>query len=213
MLLFKNSYVFTQKREPLKTGLFYGLFYIIGSVIFMLLFGVFNGGFNSGLALINLFVGCLLIGICEEFLCRGWLLNEFLERYGNSKKGIWYSIVISGLIFGLMHIGNIFSAGQDVPSTITQVISATGIVFGLIYYKTKNIWSVVILHGLWDFSLFLGDVTPITEEIVTVNGFSIVGILFSILIILAELLNVIPHINDIDGKPATPSSSFWDIFK
>ena len=207
MLLFKNSYVFTQKREPLKTGLFYGLFYIIGSVIFMLLFGVFNGGFNSGLALINLFVGCLLIGICEEFLCRGWLLNEFLERYGNSKKGIWYSIVISGLIFGLMHIGNIFSAGQDVPSTITQVISATGtgIVFGLIYYKTKNIWSVVILHGLWDFSLFLGDVTPVTEEIVTVNGFSIVGILFSILIILAELLNVIPHINDIDGKPEKKS--------
>ena len=37
MLLFKNSYVFTQKKEPLKTGLFYGMFYIIGIVIFTLL--------------------------------------------------------------------------------------------------------------------------------------------------------------------------------
>ena len=27
MLLFKNSYVFTQKKESLKTGLFYGLFF------------------------------------------------------------------------------------------------------------------------------------------------------------------------------------------
>ncbi len=207
MLLFKNSYVFTQKKESLKTGLFYGLFYLIGSVLFLLLFGVVNGGFKSGLAIVNLLLGCLLIGICEEFLCRGWLLNEFLERYGDTKKGIWYSIIISGIIFGLMHIGNIFTMGQAVSTTITQVISATatGIMFGLIYYKTKNIWSVIILHGLWDFSIFLNEVAPITEATEIVNGFSVIGILFTILILFAELLNLIPYINDIDAKPKKSS--------
>lgn len=207
MLLFKNSYVFTQKKESLKTGLFYGLFYLIGSVLFLLFFGVLAGGFKSGLTLVNLLLGCLLIGICEEFLCRGWLLNEFLERYGDTKKGVWYSIIISGIIFGLLHISNIFSMGQAVSTTITQVISATatGILYGLIYYKTKNIWSVIILHGLWDFSLFLGDVAPITEAEEIISGFSVIGVLFTILIVFAELLNVIPYINDIDAKPKKSS--------
>lgn len=199
MLLFKNSYVFTQKRESFKTGLFYGLFYLIGSVVFCL---INIEGFKSGLALVNLVLGCLLVGICEEFLCRGWLLNEFLERYGDTKKGIWYSIIISGVIFGLMHVGNIFG-GQSVPITVIQMISAagTGILFGLIYYKTKNIWSVIFLHGLWDFSLFLGDVVPVSESIEAISKFSIIGILFTLLMVFAELLNIIPHVKDINAKP------------
>lgn len=213
MLLFKNSYVFTQKKEPFKTGIFYGLFYIIGIVIFLLLYGVLAGGFKAGLTILNLALGCFLIGICEEFLCRGWLLNEILERYGETKKGVWYSIIISGIIFGLMHIGNIFTVGQAVSTTITQVISATGtgIIFGLIYYKTKNIWSVVFLHGLWDFSLFLGTVAPIEKSVEMISGFSIIGIMFTILMVLAELLNIIPYINDIDAKPKKSSVIIYSI--
>lgn len=204
MLLFKNFYVFTQKKESIKTGLFYGLFYLIGAVLFMLLFGLGMGGFFSGLGLFNVFVGALLVGLCEEFLCRGWLLNEFLERYGDTKKGVWYSIIISGLIFGLIHLGNFFH-GQDIVSTFTQIMnaSATGIAFGLIYYKTRNIWSVIILHGLWDFSLFLGDVAPITESVETFSSFSVMGIVFTILMILSQLILIIPHIKDIDAKPNT----------
>lgn len=204
MLLFKNFYVFTQKKESIKTGLFYGLFYLIGSVLFMLLFGLGMGGFFSGLALFNVFVGALLVGLCEEFLCRGWLLNEFLERYGDTKKGVWYSIIISGLIFGLIHLGNFFH-GQDLVSTVTQIMnaSAIGVVFGLIYYKTKNIWSVIVLHGLWDFSLFLGDVAPITEASETFSSFSVMGIMFTILMILSQLIIIIPHLKDIDAKPNT----------
>ena len=200
MLLFKNSYVFTQKREKVTKGLYYGLFYIICALMFTL---TFVSGFKGGLAVINLLIGCFLIGVAEEFLCRGWLLNEFLERFGSTKKGVWYSIIISGLIFGLMHLGNIVSMGQDVATTLGQVISAasTGIVLGLIYYKTKNIWSVVILHGFWDFSLFLSDIAPITETTVMINTVSIVGIIGSILIGAAELINLIPHLKDIDAEP------------
>lgn len=203
MLLFKNSYVFTQKREKFSKSLFYGLYYIIGAVIFILLYGVFLGGFKGGLSIINLIVGCFFLGVAEEFLCRGWLLNEFLERFGDTKKGVWYSIIISGIIFGLIHLGNIYTMGQDVPTTIMQVISAagTGIVFGLIYYKTKNIWSVIILHGLWDFSVFLTQIAPVTSTMETIPKFSIIGAFFSILMVGAELLNIIPYIKNIDSEP------------
>ena len=207
LLLFKNSYVFTQKREKFSKGLFYGLYYLIGATVFTLLYGVLLGGFKSGLAVLNLAVGCFLIGITEEFLCRGWLLNEFLEKFGDTKKGVWYSIIVSGTIFGLLHLGNIYSSGQDIPATIVQVMSAasTGIVFGIIYYKTKNIWSVIALHGIWDFSLLLSEVRPVFFNTEYVPKFSIIGLMFSILLALIELLNVVPYINDINSKPKKSS--------
>lgn len=204
MLLFKNSYVFTQKKEPIKKGIFYGRFYVIGIVLFTIMYGSMAIGSASIHSLFNVFVGALLVGICEEFLCRGWLLNEFLERYGDTKKGVWYSIILSGIIFGLIHLGNFFN-GQALATTITQVLnaSATGIIWGLIYYKTKNIWSVIILHGLWDFSLFLGELSPVTQNTEVFSQFSIVGIVFTIFMVLCELLAIVPFIKDIDAEPET----------
>ncbi len=203
MLLFKNSYVFTQKREKFTKGFYYGAFYLLGIILFTLMYGIAMGGLFRGLPVINLLVGCFLVGVAEEFLCRGWLLNEFLERFGNDKKGIWYSIIVSGLIFGLMHLGNIYNMGQSVPTTIIQACtaSATGILFGLIYYKTKNIWSVVVIHGLWDFSLFLGNIVPLTESREAITSFSVIGLIFALLMVASELINIIPYIKDIDAEP------------
>lgn len=207
MLLFKNSYVFTQPREKFSKGLFYGLYYIIiASFITFSSFMAVSFKFN-GYSLLNVFVGCFLIGVAEEFLCRGWLLNEFLERYGDSKKGVWYSIIISGIIFGLFHLGNISSFGQNIPETISQVLSAagTGIFLGLIYYKTKNIWSVIFLHGFWDFSLFLSDIIPVKSVTESFSILSIFSLIFTVLSVFAELLNLIPYFKNIDEEPKKSS--------
>ena len=141
MLIFKNGYVFSQKKEPLKVGLKYGMFYIILGTLFVVVFGIGGEGLKNPYSVANTIVGCLLIGITEEFLCRGWLLNEFLERFGDTKKGIWYSIIISGFIFGIIHLMNIYTDGQNVITTVLQTINeaGSGIVFGIIYYKTRNI--------------------------------------------------------------------------
>lgn len=213
MLLFKNSYVFTQPREKFSKGLFYGLYFIIGSTLFTLLYSGLAAFKFNGYTLLNLFVGCFLIGVAEEFLCRGWLLNEFLERYGDSKKGVWYSIIISGIIFGLIHLGNIYTMGQDIPTTISQALSAagTGVFFGLIYYKTKNIWSVIFLHGFWDFSLFLSKISPVQSTIEMVSSFSIVSLIFVFLSIFAELLNLIPYFKNIDEEPKKSSVIIFSI--
>ncbi len=207
MLLFKNSYVFTQPSEKFSKGLFYGLYYIIiASFITFSSFMAVAFKFN-GYSLLNVFVGCFLIGVAEEFLCRGWLLNEFLERYGDSKKGVWYSIIISGIIFGLMHLGNISSFGQDIPETISQALSAagTGIFLGLIYYKTKNIWSVIFIHGFWDFSLSLSDIIPVQSTTEIFTTLSVVSLVFTILSFFAELLNLIPYFKNIDEEPKKSS--------
>ena len=202
-LLFRNGYVFTQKHEKLTKGLFYGSYFIIGASVFIL---VYRSGLKEGLAVLNLAVGCFLVGLSEELLCRGWLLNEFLEKFGNTKKGVWYSIIVSGVIFGLIHLGNVLT-GQAWSTTIIQALTAivAGIFFGVIYYKTKNIWSVILLHALWDFSLLLSEIIPIKSETVVLSSFSIIGLVFSLGMILSECISIIPFIKDIDKEPEKES--------
>ena len=199
MLLFKNQYVFTEKGEKFLPSLRYGVFYIIFACMFISLNGGDFGSMPIG-GVINLIRGCFLVGIAEEFLCRGWLLNEFLERYGNTKKGIWASIIISGVIFGIMHIGNYINGGE-LWGTVTQILSAaaTGIFLGVIYYRTKNIWATVALHGLWDFSLFLSELAPIEEMQPDVST-GVLGVVVGVILAFAELINLKPYLKNISAK-------------
>ena len=167
VMIFKNSYIFTEKREKLLTGLKLGWPLLAIAGIYMVLnivYGIIESANFNIPTILNLATFCLLIGITEEFLCRGWLLNEFLERFSNSKKNIVLSIILSSLVFGLMHIVNI-GAGQTIVETIIQIINATflGVFFALIYFKTKNIWSVVLIHAIWDFGVMLGDSTKLVD--------------------------------------------------
>ena len=95
----------------------------------------------------------LLVGIGEEFLARAVSAETLLEHYGLTHKGIVKACVVSGVIFGAMHIVNIFDA--DAASVAMQIVTTTGagMVFGAIYFRCGNIWAGVVLHALWDASL------------------------------------------------------------
>lgn len=180
MILFKNSYVFTAKKQKFVKSITLGFPMLIIAAISLLESLSSLDGFNFG-NFINLLLLTIFIGIAEEFLCRGWLQNEFIERYGDTKKHIVLSLLFSSLIFGLIHFSNML-AGQDLFTTIVQVIQATsaGLLLGSIYYKTKNIWAVIFLHSIYDFCLMIGDLNLIkdctfntpTTGIVLYNTFS-----------------------------------------
>ena len=161
LLLFKNQYIFKEK----KIGLFRGL--ILGIPLLILLFinidlkALFSANMFDILSLV---VFATLVGFAEEFLCRGWIQNEMIERYGDNRRHVILSILLSGLLFGLMHIVNIL-AGQGIIETISQIIQAmaAGFFLGAIYYRSKNIWLVIFLHAFWDFALMTGDLNLIKE--------------------------------------------------
>ena len=64
-----------------------------------------------------------------------------------------------------MHITNIFSTSQNLFETLLQILNAMslGFFFGILYYKTKNIWSVIILHAFYDFAIMFGELAIIKE--------------------------------------------------
>lgn len=162
MLLSGNSYVFTQKREKFLKSLALGVSFL-GMSFLILPSSIASAHGASIWACVNLALYCLMIGVAEEFLCRGWVLNEFLERFGKTRKQVILSIVLSAFIFGGMHITNIWNTSQGIFETFLQIIQATasGALLGSIYYRTKNIWAVACLHGFYDFALMLGEVNVI----------------------------------------------------
>lgn len=163
LLIFKNSYIYSEKKVGFFKAIKVGAFMLIFSV-FMLIFNFIKiKGKIDIFDLLSLILYCFLIGVFEEFLCRGWIQNEFIERFAKNRKQVILSITLSSLIFGAMHISNIWVSGQDVLQTIAQIIQATGlgILLGSVYYRTKNIWSSVFLHGFWDFAILIGEINLI----------------------------------------------------
>jgi membrane protease YdiL (CAAX protease family) len=107
-------------------------------------------GFNSPQQLLLLVVTMLMLGFVEEGLFRGVLF------YGLSTKLTpLYTVTISAFIFGLFHFVNIFT-GAEVIATVYQAIHAfaMGFLYASLRLKIGAIWPLMIMHALWDFSLF-----------------------------------------------------------
>ena len=186
------------KKENFIVGIKRGMPILVISVIMLLV----NGGeliIDGNLSIPN-FIRLVLvsIAIAEEFIFRGWLQNEVMDRFGEGKKGALITILISGLLFGLFHLVNALS-GQDLFTSFMQVIqtSAIGILFCSVYYASRNIWSLVFLHSFYDFSVLLGEVNSYkdcannTDVAMIVNIITlIISVLFAIIYIAYSYLNI-----------------------
>ncbi|MGN7478349.1 lysostaphin resistance A-like protein [Solibacillus silvestris] len=83
---------------------------------------------------------CILAPIWEELLFRGILLRRFTLKWSPQK-----SIVVSSVIFGIIHLN---------PINIVFAF-ALGCVLGYAYLKTKNIVVPMLLHSFSNFLAFL----------------------------------------------------------
>lgn len=93
--------------------------------------------------------GLLANGFCEELLYRGFILKRFKARIGT-----WGAIVVTAVLFGLMHNGLMLLAG--IPASLpyhiaTFLFPAVGaLLLGFANEKLFNgsIWPGILLHGL-----------------------------------------------------------------
>lgn len=133
---------------------------------------------------ISMIILSITIGMAEEFFFRGFIQSKILDEYGETRKQVIISIIISGAIFGLVHLSNMLS-GQDLITTLSQVLQASslGILLGSIYYLTKNIWSVVFLHAFYDFAILLGEVNTY-KDCITNPNISVIMLIFTFVVAL-----------------------------
>lgn len=95
----------------------------------------------------------LFVGIAEEFINRGCIINVLSKKYLNTNRGVYIVVFVSSLIFGLGHLNNI-TIGVTGVNLFYQVIltMSIGWVLSAIYLRTQNIWLLVVIHALYDFS-------------------------------------------------------------
>jgi uncharacterized protein len=119
---------------------------------------------------IYLVIGYALTGFMEEGLMRG-IVMRVLKPTGTTR-----SVVISALLFGLMHIGNLLYRNPMI--VFAQMIGAFvhGIGLGAIRLRTNTIWFPVILHGLHDLALKYTNFPVIPLDVVQVTLLMIYGI-------------------------------------
>lgn len=97
-------------------------------------------------------IECISIGFFEEVVFRGLILIFLLQRFPSTKKGMYKAIILSSALFGLIHLANIFS-GAGIDNTLLQIGYSflTGMMWAVVYLKTKNIWYSVFLHAVYNF--------------------------------------------------------------
>lgn len=81
--------------------------------------------------------------VLEELLFRA-VLFRIVEQMG----GTTAAILVSALVFGLLHMGN---PGVTVMGIVAVVVAA-GIAFALLYAMTRNLWLVIGVHMGWNFA-------------------------------------------------------------
>lgn len=91
----------------------------------------------------------LLVGRTEEIVFRGYLLNKFSEILK-----FWKANIVTSMLFVFIHFPIWFRTGLFadfyVIGTITTILFVS-IIFGFIYKKTGSLWSVIILHSVYNF--------------------------------------------------------------
>lgn len=93
----------------------------------------------------------LTVGLFEELFCRILIFGYVfcIINHGEEKNILIKSVIITSLIFGALHLLNIFSPYYEKLSVISQSVFAFGlaVLFQSILIKTQNIIFVVFLHA------------------------------------------------------------------
>ena len=171
-----------------------GYFLFISAYSAVVLFATFQGArvLKPWHAIAAFVVSMLLVGMTEEFLCRGVLAELLRRHFGATPAGIWKAVVISGILFGLAHLTNLIAAKP--LGVLVQCVSAAvlGMAFAAIYFRTGCIWVTVVLHALVDIAalitngLYTGTVEEVISEYTPANLIGVVPYVIVVLVLLRQ---------------------------
>ena len=125
------------------TGFFAALMILfIGSLILVANKNLYftNAFFNP----VNILAGIVLyaiVSLIEETVFRGYLLNNLMESMHP-----WWALLISSILFAVMHIGN---DNSNFLSIINIFLAS--ILLSINYIYTRNLWYALFFHFGWNF--------------------------------------------------------------
>lgn len=141
-----TSMMLTHKAvQQLGKGFLTGILFFIAVTAVFFISGMAEISFtNPSWAYIGMNLLLYLVVACaEEVIFRGVLFRMIDERFG-----MWPALVITGLMFGFVHISN---PGATVSSSLAISVEA-GIMLGAAFKYTGSLWLPVGIHWAWNFT-------------------------------------------------------------
>ncbi len=110
--------------------------------------------------LLSLLALGVFVGFNEEMMARGLVLTSFRARFGEGWA--WF---LSSALFGLMHLVNA-ALGAPFLGSLAQagLAFASGTAFYILRRTTGSLFLSMLLHGLWDVSVFAAAFAPIGPQ-------------------------------------------------
>ena len=154
----KKTFTFLNNR----TG--YTVRMLLPTLIFSAIFALFGGisalmdhppvragwAVQLGLSAVNMF----LVGVYEEGCFRACACDALLPLLKGRKHPFLITALISGLLFGYVHVVSVdFSDLQQTTQFFLKIVNLfiSGATFLILYWKTRNLLGLAIVHGLNDF--------------------------------------------------------------
>lgn len=92
----------------------------------------------------------LVVGICEETVFRGYLLN----RLGKMIDSQQTALIIQAILFALIHLPRYLTTYPALPilTILSQLVTVAilGYLFGWLFLKSRSLWPGIIVHSVWD---------------------------------------------------------------
>lgn len=120
---------------------------------------------------------CCSVGLFEESLFRGVILNALLRNMGDTRKGVVWAAILSSLIFGFVHVYTYFLGGSYDIIGIAQVILKTlqaaslGLLLAALYINNRNFWAIALVHALNDYFLMQAAIFSDTSSDVGIGSY------------------------------------------
>ena len=141
-------------------------------------------------------------GLSEEVIFRGLGVANYMRR-AKEEKQIWIIFWLSSILFGAIHLFNIFAGGNPI-TVVLQSLYAMGIgmLLATAYLRTGNLWPAIIAHWSIDFVEFirkdLGEASGIMKGMLLGDWINIVGgILAGVLALVLMNKKHLPEIMEI----------------
>lgn len=100
-------------------------------------------GVNPSRAVLTVFVNALGAALLEEIAVRGVLFRNIEETVGT-----WSALILSALIFGLLHAANAGATWRDIAGIALE----GGLLLAAAYVYARQLWICVGLHCAWNFA-------------------------------------------------------------